>query len=532
MKAGVKSAWARLRRALTAPWTGNHRLGLGLIIASALLTVAVALCGPSSVTLKLGERVNLLPPWYLPVSWVQLNEWVAVPVLWTGIALGALGLLICWRAVNLGWRPNNRRLFLTGSVLSVLTCLVPPLTSADVLMYAAYGRLQVLGLNPYDITPAEIFRQEFDPVLMVTERPWQDTPSVYGPLASGSQWLAAYLGNANMHNTVFWLQMFALVPFLLIGALVVKLAHDDHRTQTRAVLFTVLNPLMIWAVLAGAHNEAFTLVFAIIGLYFIRRSSFVAGLGIGLAGTVKVSLVFYGIAMAWGYRRDWRKLVGLTCGAAVPLVIAYGFLVPRALLAASRNAGYISAGSWAPWLQWSLGWVIGDWAARGFIGWLGWGMMVVIAWMLSVVLPWSLVPGVPADRDPRRDPLTIAVRTSAILTASWLVTSPYTLSWYDLTTWVPLALLAASRLDVLMMWRGMWLSVAYVTGRSVEFSPAMRSVSGFVRDWLCSGAQVLVLVVIVHWWWTSGNRLPQLPWLRRRVAVADSPPVGAVAPDR
>ncbi|MFT4110505.1 polyprenol phosphomannose-dependent alpha 1,6 mannosyltransferase MptB [Propionicimonas sp.] len=508
---GIGGVTARVRAVLAAPWARNPRLGLGLIIAGTILILGVAFCGPSSVALKLGPRVGYLPPWYLPVGTVELSEWVAVPVLWLALALGTIGLFVCWRAVNLGWRPNNRRLFLLGSVLSVLTCLVPPMTSADVLMYAAYGRLQVLGLDPYNITPAEIFRQEYDPVLIWTERPWQDTPSVYGPLASASQWLAAWLGNGNMHDTVFWLQMFALLPFLVIGTVAVVLAHDNHRIQTRAILFTVLNPLMIWSVLAGAHNEAFTLVFAILGLMFMRRSPFLAGLGIGIAGTVKVSLIFYGIAMAWGYRRDWRKLLQLVLGAAIPLAIAYGLVVPRALLAAGRNTGYISAGSWAPALQWLLTPLLGDLTTRGIIGWAGWAMMVAVIWMLSRVMPWRHVPGVPHDEDPRRDPLTIAVRTAAILTAAWLVTSPYTLSWYDLTTWVPLGLMMASRLDVMMMWRGFWLSVAYVTGRSVQFSDQMTAVSDAIRNQLCSGAQILVLVGIVHWWWTWGRELPRLP---------------------
>jgi hypothetical protein len=511
MKSWVRSVFARVRATLTAPWSSAQRLGVALIVASSVLTLTVALCGPSSVALRLGPRVDYLPPWYLPVGTLTLGEWVAVPLLWLALGLGTVGLWICWRAVNTGWRPNNRRLFLLGSLLSVLTCLVPAMTSADVLMYAAYGRIQVLGLNPYDITPAQIFRQEYDPLLIWTERPWQDTPSVYGPLASGSQWLAAWLGNGNMHDTVFWLQMFALLPFLVIGAIAVVIAHDDHKIQTRAILFTVLNPLMIWSVLAGAHNEAFTLVFAIVGLLFVRRSPFVAGLGIGIAGTVKVSLVFYGLAMAWGYRRDWRKLLQLALGAAIPLAIAYGLIVPRALLAASRNTGYISAGSWAPALQWALTPIFGDLPVRGFIGWAGWVMMVVVAWMLSRVMPWRLVPGVPQSEDPRRDPLTISVRTAAILTASWLVTSPYTLSWYDLTTWVPLGLMVASRLDVLMMWRGFWLSVAYVTGRSVQFSDQMKAVASVIRDGLCSGAQILVLVLIVHWWWAWGHELPGLP---------------------
>lgn len=507
---------SRLRAVLASAWTRNPRLGVGLIIASALVTILIAFTGPSPVALTLGPRASLLPPWYLPVSMSGLSEWVVVPLLWLGLAVGALGMWIAWRAVGEGWRPNNRKLFALGAGLSTLTALVPPLTSADVLMYAAYGRLQILGLNPYDITPATIFREQFDPVLIWTERPWQDTPSVYGPVASASQWLAAWLGGPNMHDIVFWLQMLALIPFLVIGALVVKLAHDDHLVQTRAVLFTVLNPIMIWSVVAGAHNEAFTMVFAVVGLWFLRKRPFVAGLGIGLAGTIKVSLVFYGIAMAWGYRRDWRKLVGLVLGATVPLAIAYGLWVPRALFAAGRNTGYISAGSWAPPFFTALSWVMPDYIARSIIGWVGWASMVAIAWMLSRVLPWAPVPGADPSVDPMEEPLTVAVRTAAILTASWLVTSPYTLSWYDLTTWVPLALLAASRLDVLMMWRGLWLSVAYVTGRSVQFSDAMQATAYVVRDVLCSGAQIVVIVVIVRWWWREGHPLPSLTLWQRR----------------
>lgn len=512
----VRQPRIRVPAFLRAPWTRNPTLGVWLIVASALTTVLVAFTGPSSVALTLGPRNGLMPPWYLPVGMFPLGEWVAVPALWLGLAAGTVGLWITWHAVSFGWRPNNRRLFALGSVLSLLTSLVPPLTSADVLMYAAYGRLQVLGLNPYSITPADVFRQEFDPLLIWTERPWQDTPSVYGPIATASQWLAAVLGGGNMHNTVCWLQLLAVLPFLVIGAAAVKLAHGDPKIQTRAVLFTVLNPLMIWSVLAGAHNEALTLVFAIVGLWFIRRNPMLAGVCIGLAGAVKVSLVFYGVAMAWGYRHDWRKLLKLVAGAAIPLVIAYGFWVPGSLMAAQRNTGYISAGSWAAGVQGLLQPLLGRYVSWSLVGWLGWIFMAAVAWMLSRVLPWRLVPGVPDDERPRWDPLTITVRTAALLTASWLVTSPYTLSWYDLITWVPLGLMAVNRLDVLMMWRGFWLAAAYVTGRAVQFSDQMKGVSNVLRDWFCSGAQMLVLVAIVHWWWTWGHELPPMPGRLRR----------------
>lgn len=504
-------------------WSANPRIGLGLIIAASLITIAVAVTGPSAVVLKLGPRTSLLPPFYFPISWLPLNEWVAVPAIWISVISGALGLWVCWRAINHGWRPDNRKLFALGATLSVATSLVPPLCVADVLMYAAYGRIQVLGLNPYDITPAEIFRQAYDPVLIWTERPWQDTPSVYGPTASASQYVAAWLGNGNMHDTVFWLQMMALIPFLVIGALVVKLAHDDPKIQTRAVLFTVMNPLMIWAVLAGAHNEAFTLLFAIIGLWFIRRSPFMAGVAIGLAGTIKVSLIFYGIAMAWGYRRDWRSLVQLVAGAAIPLGLAYGLWMPNALLAAQRNVGYISAGSWGPWIQQASAYFFGKAQSYQITTGIGWVSMVIVAWMLSRLLPWRLVPGRPDHENPQRDPLTITVRTTVVLTTAWLVTSPYSLGWYDLITWVPLGLMWASRLDVMMIWRGVWLALAYVTGRSLEFGHAMLQTSIFIRDIASASAQVIILSAIVYWWWTWGHELPRLP----RVSMQLHPPRGS-----
>lgn len=183
---------------------------------------------------------------------------------------------------------------------------------------------------------------------------------MYGPIASASQWLANVLGGDSMHDIVFWLQLLNTLPFVVICAVMIKLAHGNAAVQTRSVLFTILNPLLIWAVVAGAHNEALTLVFAVISLFFVRRSAFVAGIFIGLAGAVKVSLVFYGIALVWAYRHDWRKVVALCVGAVIPIAVLYGFFAPQALLAAGRNTGYISGGSWAPWFWQVLAWVVGD----------------------------------------------------------------------------------------------------------------------------------------------------------------------------
>ena len=182
-----------------------------------------------------------------------------------------------------------------------MTILVPPLTSADILMYAGYGRLQMIGRNPYEITPGRDFRGQFDPVLRWTEQPWWDTPSVYGPITSWLQWFANYLGGENMHDIVFWLQVITVVPFVIACAGIVQLAHGDQAAaRPGRRLLTVCNPVLIWAIVAAAHNEALSVMFAVAGIMMMRKSPFAAGIGIGLAGCAKLSIGLWGSGDAVG----------------------------------------------------------------------------------------------------------------------------------------------------------------------------------------------------------------------------------------
>ncbi|MVA74825.1 hypothetical protein GC722_02065 [Auraticoccus sp. F435] len=472
-------------------------------MSSPLITLVVAFLGPSAITLDLGPRRGLLPPWYLPADLLGTPHELAVSLaVVVGLALGAVGVWICLRAMADGWRPHHRRLFVLGSSLSTATILVPPVTSADVLMYAGYGRLQVIGRNPYEITPAEIFRSQYDPVLRWTEEPWQDTPSVYGPITSWTQWFANVLGGENMHDVVFWLQVFCLVPFLVACAGVVWLAHGDPRLQARAALLSVCNPLLIWAVVACAHNEAQSVMFAVFGIMLMRKTPFGAGVAIGLAGCAKLSIGLYGLAMLWAYRREPRKALALCLGALVPIGLAYGVWQPTALFQVLRNTTYVSSGSWVSpvyglMTQW-LGMTTNS--SKVVLNGVALCLLVVIAWMLSRVLPWRAAPGLRPGTDPMTDPITVALRTALLLSVGWLVTSIYTLSWYDLIAWVPLAVIGATQLDRLFLWRGALLSMAFVPGRALEVGPALDLLSSRMRDTFSPAVQIGVLVMIVLWW--------------------------------
>ena len=498
--------WKRSRLYEPSSWRTHPRVGVGLIIGSTAGIAGVSFFGPSAVTLSLGPRYgSLLPPWYIPSTWgIALGDWVAVVTTYVCIAVGAIGMWILMRALAAGWRPVPKKLLWLGMGLQIVVSLVTPLTSADVEMYAAYGRLQVLGRDPYEITVGEIFRTQYDSVLYWTERPWQDTPSVYGPVVSASQVLANRLGGASMHDIVFWLQMLCLIPMLIIGVLAYRLAAGNPMLQTRVAIFTLVNPAMLWAVTAQAHNEALAVMFAFAAIAAMRRWPWLAGLLIGIAGGAKVNMVLFGIAILWGYRREPRKVAVIAGTAAVPLLICYGLWQPAALLSAARNTTYVNAGAWAGpvfgflshYMSWNISKIIIN--AVGILMW------VVIAAMLFRLLEVRPLPGI-ADHvlHPMKDPTSVAVRTAVVLYASWLVTTPNSFSWYDLMAWTPLAVAAASKLDGLMLWRTTWLSAAFVTGRAIPYARGLATTGARIRDTACVIAQVLVLVTIVVWYFRS-----------------------------
>ncbi len=279
------------------------------------------------------------------------------------------------------------------------------------------------------------------------------------------------------------------------------MARGDPARQARATLLSVANPMLIWAVVAGAHNEALAIMFALLGLQFMRKNPFLAGLGIGLAGCTKLSIGLWGLAMLWAYRRDLKKAALLCLGTAIPMGLAYIVWQPTAFGQVLRNGTYVSVGSWANPPFRLLNLFLGEWGAKTIVGVVAYAGLVVIAWMLSKVVPWTAAPGLPRGLDPRADPMTVALRTSLILSVAWLTTSMYTLAWYDLLAWMPLALMVASKLDRILLLRITLLSLAFVPGRVVDIGPALEFVATRLYDTVSPIVQIGVLVAIVMWWW-------------------------------
>lgn len=489
----------------------NGRRALRLIGASFGLVFLAGLLGPSAVAVTLPQRAAWHPPFWLDV---HPSPWLVVGLVLAAISCGAVGVHVALRALAAGWLPRMRTIagFGVGGVTAV--SLVPPMGSGDVLMYAAYGRVAALGDSPYVTAPADISRLSNDSVTTAVELPWQGTTSVYGPVATWLQEAASRLSGESMHTTVMWLQLANALAYIVIGLMMIVLAGRDPSARARAALLVLANPVLVWAVVAGAHNDAQAVMFAVAGLVVARRSPFAAGLLVGLGGAVKLNVGVFGLALLWGMRGSKRSLAELSAGAALALIGTYSIVGPHAFDQIQAASRFISTGS-----QWRLVFdplrdLIPEEVAREVIFAAALISMVLIAALLPKALPRSpFLPGRQpgAPYDPRPD----AVRAAAVLSLAWMVTAPYVLPWYALLAWVPLAVLGASSADrLLLAWTSV-LSVAYAAGRVVELPTILQDLKVTTIQDVLPVVLTTLIALLILWCWRS--RLPRRwPTLSRR----------------
>jgi alpha-1,6-mannosyltransferase len=447
---------------------------IGLSIALILATGAL---GPSAATLPLPQRRPLLPPYWIAA---QPSPWLVSALLATALAAGAAGLLLGLRALHTGWQPRPRRLMAAGAAAAFALVLVPPMGSADVLVYAAYGRLATLGGDPYTQTAADLAARD-DQVGRAVEAPWTDVPSAYGPVATGAQWLAAQLGGGSTHATVFWIALLGALAYLATGVLLGRLAGAEPTEPTeptaptdptgaaaraRVALLWSLNPLLLYTVVAGAHVDGLAVPLAVAALAAVRRSSLLAGLLAGAACAVKLPFALYLIALLWACRRRPRDLAALLAGAALAIGLSYGPVGLHALDQVRAVSRFVSFAS--PWrlLVGPLEAVVPQPAVRTLIFAAAWVAFAAFAVVMARLLP-----------DTRTDVTGTAVRAAAVLTVAWLLTAPYSLPWYDVIAWAPVVALPASRLDLLLLARTLLISVAYLPGRVIALPAALEFVA-------------------------------------------------------
>ena len=101
----------------------------------------------------------------------------------------------------------------------------------------------------------------------------------------------------------------------------------------------------------------------------------------------------------------------------------------------------------------------------------------------------------------------VTARVVVVGSLAYVLAAPYSLPWYDLLVWAGLALAARSALDLVAVWRGTVMALAYVPGRVVAMSDQVEEVTLGARRSLAPYAVLLAWSLLVLLW-TGVTRRP------------------------
>ena len=268
------------------------------------------------------------PPWF--VDSARSPAYVSV-ALWGAVLLGGTGLAAGLLAVRRGWRPRPGWLVAGSFAAVVALTVIPPMGSTDMLDYAVYGRIAASGHSPYRMTPLQL-KASGDPVGAVAPHPWATRPSVYGPLATATEWAASELAGGSAARTVFWLKVWNGLAYLALVLALDRLVRSSAARRVRAHVVWSVNPLMLWAVVAGGHIDGLGAALAVAALLTLRRAretrpeprrGLLAGVLLGAASAVKASFVLADPGLVWAARRSRATLAAMGLGMLAALMCLF-----------------------------------------------------------------------------------------------------------------------------------------------------------------------------------------------------------------
>ncbi len=390
-------------------------------------------------------------PW--GVSAVHLSPVPVFVGLWSSALLGAVGIAAGLAAAQRGARPSMRLILVAAVIVIGTLAVLAPAGSTDALDYATYGRIMDLGHSPYVFTPHSL--RIIDPVFgSAIPHRWQRNVSVYGPVATIEQFLAAKLGGASPARIVFWLKLWNALAFGLVAVVLDRLLRARPAMRLRAHLLWTLNPLLLWDLVEAGHLDVLAAAAGLIGLIVLGEQSgaarprvlhaLSAGVLLGTAADIKINYILFALALAWVLRRSLTALASAVGGVLLVLVPTYAWFGRPAIASVLARRNTSSADNFyqlfAPV----------DQRGTSYLGILAGVIVVAVVILLFRYLP----PGLSSWP---------AVRPALALSVAWLFFWPYQLPWYDTMAICVLVLYPASRLD--------WLVIARLTAATISNMP-------------------------------------------------------------
>lgn len=283
--------------------------------------------------------------------------------------VGTVTVVLAWLLLGrfavggIGGSPRHRltrRQFDRTLLLWIIPlCVAPPMFSNDVYSYLAQSEIAARGIDPYQEGP--VAGLGIDNVLTNNvPNIWRETPAPYGPLFLWIGHGIAELTGENILAGVWVHRLLALAGVALIVWALPRLSVRCGVAPVSALWLGVANPLVLFHLIGGVHNDALMLGLMLAGLEFMLRA--IHGVP-GDGGPPPLD------------GRGWTLLVGgavvisLSSSVKVTSIIALGF------------AGMALARRWGPGLRPIL-------AAAGLLGLIAVVVTVVISMASGLGFGW------------------------------------------------------------------------------------------------------------------------------------------------
>jgi hypothetical protein len=246
-----------------------------------------------------------------------------------------IGVLVCYGLVAAlasrgGLASERGRLLAFGFpvIFSLALTIGRPYFSTDVFSYVAQGHQTVSGQNPYAQPLTALAGTPVGLALAREGWPAVHDVSPYGPLWTETEGAAALVSGDILTEAL--LLKIVVTGFALGSAVLVWLILGVVRPERQA-LATVLylwNPVVITEFAGEGHNEAITIFFVLLSLYFCIRGRFADGVVSAAAGALIkiVALVIAPLELVYAWRASGRHrasaLRNFATGVAVAAAIA------------------------------------------------------------------------------------------------------------------------------------------------------------------------------------------------------------------
>ena len=268
------------------------------------------------------------------------------------ISYSGIGLVVmCWFMIGRFTAPGRPRrlsrtqLTHTLAMWAVPFLVTPPIFSRDVYSYLAVGAMMVHGDNPYQSGPYDTLGDS-NPFAHQVDARWQHTSTPYGPAFLLIAKAVVLVSGNHVIIGVLLQRFVELIGIALIVWALPRLARRCGIDPVSALWLGALNPLLLFHLIAGGHNEALMIGLMLAGLEIalslptLRRSigppgsdlwRMVAGtalitIAIGIKVTAAMALAFLAIALARRAGGRWRDLVWVSGLLAAVAIVTFGLL--------------------------------------------------------------------------------------------------------------------------------------------------------------------------------------------------------------